>query len=98
MGVKLSCLSQSKRLMKLYDDVNEVEVMNPIIPPVSRSIDLLSNTLYGECMDKLTGQDERLESLKGIITITSNPNLCPFKELMKVVRAMPKKLEPAPFD
>lgn len=93
MSVKLSCLPQSKHLLSLYDDVSDVGTFDRIIPPVSRSTDLLNDTLYNKCVDKLSGQDERLSSLKGIIAITSNPNLCPFKQLMKEVRATPMYLD-----
>ena len=62
MSVKLSCLPQSKALLSLYDDISEVGGFDRIITPVSRSIDLLNDTLYNKCVDKLTGGDN-LESL-----------------------------------
>jgi hypothetical protein len=72
--------------------------MNQNIEQVSHPRSAISKELYDKCMDKLTGADKLLASLEGVIAITSNPNPNPFEQLMKEVRAMPKKFEPAPFE
>ena len=72
--------------------------MTQNIKPIDRSTDMVSDKLFDKCMDRLTGRDELLASLDGVIAITSNPNPNPFEQLMKEVRAMPRKFEPAPFD
>lgn len=72
--------------------------MDKDVKPIARSTDIVSDKLFDKCVDRLTGRDKLLASLEGVMAITSNPNPNPFEQLMKEVRAMPKKLEPAPFE
>jgi|26BtaG_2_1085354.scaffolds.fasta_scaffold00042_33 hypothetical protein len=95
MSINLSCLPQSKALLDLYDDVSETEVMGRMIPPVSRSIDLLSDTLYDKCMVKLTGANKLAELLDGVMANTISPRPHSFDSVMGEIGNSFDSFEPA---